>query len=279
MAKKLMPGQSVRTHVIEMIYLFNQMDVLGKPFDDDSEHDIILLSLHDGFDIVRLTHTDEGSTVTLVYLLLNHAEEYLKRRQSKCFYCGDWLRHTLGCPHYTPVKTEGKELLDVFVVEINLTSSSTWVFDTGCGALIVNNVQGLRGSKKLEKGEVMLRVGNGAKVTALAIGSYHLRLPTGLILVLSNCYYVPTITKNIISVPVLIMKFRYVYLMNQKLEAFEKFKEFQNQLTPPGTPQLNWVSERRNRTLLDMVRSMMSFTDLHISFWGYALGAAVNTLN
>ena len=26
------------------------------------------------------------------------------------------------------------------------------------------------------------------------------------------------------------------------------------QLTPPGTPQWNGVSERRNRTLLDMVR-------------------------
>ena len=31
-----------------------------------------------------------------------------------------------------------------------------------------------------------------------------------------------------------------------------------SQLTPPRTPQLNGVAERRNRTLLDMVRSMMS---------------------
>ena len=34
-----------------------------------------------------------------------------------------------------------------------------------------------------------------------------------------------------------------------------------SQLTPPGTPQRNGVSERRNRTLLDMVQSMMSPTD------------------
>ena len=44
-----------------------------------------------------------------------------------------------------------------------------------------------------------------------------------------------------------------------------------SQLTPPGTPQRNGVSEHRNRTLLDMVRSMMSLTDLPLSFWGYAL--------
>ena len=39
------------------------------------------------------------------------------------------------------------------------------------------------------------------------------------------------------------------------------------------------MSKRRNRTLLDMVRSMMSLTDLPLSFWGYALETAVFTLN
>ena len=48
---------------------------------------------------------------------------------------------------------------------------------------------------------------------------------------------------------------------------------------PPGTPQCNGVSERRNCTLLDMVRSMMSLTDLPLSFWGYALETAAFTLN
>ena len=39
-----------------------------------------------------------------------------------------------------------------------------------------------------------------------------------------------------------------------------------SQLTPPGTPQGNGVSEHRNRTLLDMVQSMMSLTDYHFRF-------------
>ena len=50
-------------------------------------------------------------------------------------------------------------------------------------------------------------------------------------------------------------------------------------LTPPRTPQCNGVSERHNRTLLDMVRYMMSLTDLPLSFWGYALETAAFTLN
>ena len=50
-------------------------------------------------------------------------------------------------------------------------------------------------------------------------------------------------------------------------------------LTPPGTPQHNGVSERHNRTLLDIVQSMMFLTDLPLQFWGYALETAAFTLN
>ena len=51
-----------------------------------------------------------------------------------------------------------------------------------------------------------------------------------------------------------------------------------SQLTPPGTPHRYGVFERRNRTLFDMVRSMMYLTDLPLSFWGYALEIAAFTL-
>ena len=48
---------------------------------------------------------------------------------------------------------------------------------------------------------------------------------------------------------------------------------------PPGTPQHNGVSEHHNHTLLDIVQSMMSLTDLPLSFSGYALETAAFTLN
>ena len=43
------------------------------------------------------------------------------------------------------------------------------------------------------------------------------------------------------------------------------------QLTPPGTPQHNGASERHNHTLLDIVQSMMSLTDLPLSFLGLCI--------
>jgi len=111
-------------------------------------------------------------------------------------------------------------------------------------------------------------------------------------------------------------RYGYVYLIKHKSDTFEKFKEFKNevenqlgrkikvlhsdrggeylslefneylkecgivsQLSPPRTPQLNGVAERRNRTLLDMVRSMMTRAPLSTYFWGYALETAAHILN
>ena len=52
-----------------------------------------------------------------------------------------------------------------------------------------------------------------------------------------------------------------------------------SQLTPPETPQLNGVSERRNQTLLDMVRSMVSYMDWPTFLWGFMLQTAAYILN
>ena len=61
-------------------------------------------------------------------------------------------------------------------------------------------MQGLRNSRKLAKGESDLRVGNGVRVAAVAIGTYVLNLPSGLCINLDIFFYVPALTKNIIYV-------------------------------------------------------------------------------
>ncbi|KAL8134571.1 hypothetical protein AgCh_009553 [Apium graveolens] len=61
--------------------------------------------------------------------------------------------------------------------------------------------KGLRKSRTLEEEEVILRIGNGARVVAEAVGSFHLHMPTGKTIVLNNCYFIPSIVMNIISIP------------------------------------------------------------------------------
>ncbi|GJZ56144.1 retrotransposon protein, putative, ty1-copia subclass, partial [Tanacetum coccineum] len=326
--------------------------------------------------------------------------------------------------------------------------------------------EGLKGSRKLKPGALSLYVGDGHRAAVEAIGEFHLCLPSGLVLILHNCHYAPSITRGIISVsrlyndgfvnrfenensisvsrnnliyfndiprddiyeivlsspntndssmyvvsnkraklnldsallwhcnlrdiskkrieklqhdglldstdiksfkkcvsymsgkmarkpyshqmesakdlfglmhidvcgPFKIMsrqaayyfvtftddfsRYGYVYLLKHKHEVFETFKLFQkeveNQLgktikslrfdrggeyisqeffdhlkehriiahrTPPYTPQHNGVSERRNQTLLDMVRSIISQTTLPKSFWDYVLESDAHILN
>ncbi|KAM1990030.1 hypothetical protein ACFX15_031328 [Malus domestica] len=51
------------------------------------------------------------------------------------------------------------------------------------------------------------------------------------------------------------------------------------QYTNPGTPEQNGVSERRNRTLIEMVRSMMNNSKLHTFLWGKAIKTTNYLLN
>ena len=47
----------------------------------------------------------------------------------------------------------------------------------------------------------------------------------------------------------------------------------------PTTPQQNGVSERHNRTLMDMARSMLINSTLPVSLWMYALKTTMYLLN
>ena len=72
--------------------------------------------------------------------------------------------------------------------------------DTSCGLHIYTDIQGLRDNRKLTKGESDLRVSNGARVAAVAIGTYVLNLLSGFWFYLDNCFCVPALMKNIIYV-------------------------------------------------------------------------------
>nr|GEV22130.1 retrotransposon protein, putative, Ty1-copia subclass [Tanacetum cinerariifolium] len=73
----------------------------------------------------------------------------------------------------------------------------------------------------------------------------------------------------------------YMLKMKAYLDQIESSEKSWDYLTiySPYTPQHNGVSKRRNQTLLDMVRSMMSLTTLPVSFWGCALESAARILN
>ena len=67
--------------------------------------------------------------------------------------------------------------------------------------------------------------------------------------------------------------------LSEQFKALCDDKGIVRQLTIPGTPQQNGVVERKNITLLEMVRSMMVQANLLVFYWGDALLTATYILN
>nr|KAJ0189226.1 hypothetical protein LSAT_V11C800430080 [Lactuca sativa] len=108
-------------------------------------------------------------------------------------------------------------------------------------------------------------------------------------------------------------RYCYIYLLHSNDEALDKFKIYKQQFelhknelikvlrtdkggeyydplyfestgiihqtTAPYTPQQNGVAERKNRTLKEMVNSMLSYSGLSERFWGEAMLTACYILN
>ncbi|KAL0411053.1 UNVERIFIED_CONTAM: hypothetical protein Slati_3695000 [Sesamum latifolium] len=151
--------------------------------------------------------------------------------------------------------------------------------ERGIGRGSVHNsspTQVLQRSRKLSKDEMILRLGDGKAVAAEAVGSLSLVISNHVRIDLKDCYFVPSMTNR--KIKALRSDRDGEYLSGEFID-YLKDNGILSQWTPPGTPQLNGVAERRNRTLLDMVRSMISFTELPPSFWGHALETIIKLLN
>ncbi|KAJ9553892.1 hypothetical protein OSB04_017937 [Centaurea solstitialis] len=363
---KLKRGQSVKDHLLEEIRVTTS-GYMGEPKTD-------VAKVHE--DILDSPEPKEASAE-----LVDTTDWIDELGDLSCLECGsqDICVHSFNAGQMDIGLPDAP---GIFMIDCLITSYEPWVLDTGSGNHICNHLQGFNRRETLRKDHSNLRVGEGMMLVAEAVGSYSLSLPSGLVLELDTCYYVPKMIKNVLSFDLLLdqgtfdfkpfsncesclsgkmtkhpfnkdnerandlleiihtdvcgpfshgarggywyfitftddfSRYGYVYLIRHKSETFEKFKEFQSevqnqldrkikflrsdcggeylslefdshlrecgivsQLTPPYTPQMNGVSERRNRTLLDMVRSMMCRSTLPVSFWGHALETAANILN
>ncbi|GKE24547.1 retrotransposon protein, putative, ty1-copia subclass, partial [Tanacetum coccineum] len=125
-------------------------------------------------------------------------------KDTECHHChktGHWKRN---CPLYLAELKKNKAntfgTSSVFTIKLfSFPKSNSWIYDTGYGTHIWNTIQRLRGYQKLNKGALDLYVGNGNNASVEAIGSFDLILPSGMILVLDNCHFSPTIKRGIVS--------------------------------------------------------------------------------
>src|SRR6185312_7485375 len=112
--------------------------------------------------------------------------------EDECFHChekGHWSRNCKKYLEEKKKKKKGSETstsgINVIEINIALSSSESWVLDTGSMIHTCKSLQGLSETRRFARGELDVRVGNGAKVAVLAVGTYHLSPPFGLVLELN----------------------------------------------------------------------------------------------
>jgi uncharacterized membrane protein YgcG len=66
---------------------------------------------------------------------------------------------------------------------------------------------------------------------------------------------------------------------SKEFQTFCEEEGIHHELTTPYTPQQNGVAERKNRTVVELARSMLKYQNLPNSFWAEAVATAVHILN
>ncbi|TYK01836.1 gag/pol protein [Cucumis melo var. makuwa] len=279
-------GTSVREHILDMMIHFNIAEVNGVAIDETNQR-FQNLTMGKGKEVEANVATTKrnfsrGSSSKFKAGPLKPNRKIEKKgngktlkqnkgkktiEKGKCYHCsenGHWLRNY---PKYLAQKKAENEAQE----------NSSW--------------------KRLSKGKITLKVGIGEMISAKAVGDLKLffndryimlknvlirrLVKNGLLsqlednsLPLCDSYLEGKMTKRSFT-----GKDRGGEYMDLRFQDYLIEHGIQSQLSTPSMRQQNGVLERRNRTLLDMVRSMISFAQLPDSFWEYALETAIYILN
>ncbi|GJW21136.1 retrovirus-related pol polyprotein from transposon TNT 1-94 [Tanacetum coccineum] len=91
--------------------------------------------------------------------------------------------------------------------------------------------------------------------------------------------FLTMIQRNLQAQVITVRTDRGTEFLNKTLHAYFKEEGIEHQTSTPRTPKQNGVVERRNRTLVEAARTMLSASKLPLSFWAEAVATACYTQN
>ncbi|KAM1644664.1 hypothetical protein EV1_006204 [Malus domestica] len=170
-------GTSVHKHGQKMEKIFKDLKSLGTSIDGKMAQDFFLASLSDDF------------TKFIVNYKVNRFDHSLKEMIDMCCKFEKGFKRDSGSENAMIRKRLHKK-----------KANKGTCFHCGKDERWKKKYRRLVGSRSLSNGEIVVRVGNSTKISAKAIGTYMLDLPSGEVLELKNCLYFPSCIKNLISI-------------------------------------------------------------------------------
>nr|GEW43742.1 hypothetical protein [Tanacetum cinerariifolium] len=204
-------GQSVSSYVLKMNGYIDNLERLSQPVGQNLAVSLILVSLSKDYDsfVQNYNMHGIGKTVNELHAMLKLHEDTLPKKDAN---------HALHAIRSGRVQKNQKNKPHKAAKGVMVKERARWVMhQTMCHLLpnlrllhhlrritlkrkpFATNV-GLRESKKLKPCALSLYLGDGHRAAIEAIRTYHLELPSGLVIVLNNYHYVPSITRGVISV-------------------------------------------------------------------------------
>ena len=100
------------------------------------------------------------------------------KAKGQCFHCGKDGHWKRNCKTFLAKKAKMKleEASGLFMIDLcfSVNMDGAWVLDIRCTSHVYNMLQVLKTHRMLAEGEVDLRMGNGARVAAVAVATFAL---------------------------------------------------------------------------------------------------------
>ncbi|KAK8997814.1 hypothetical protein V6N11_012351 [Hibiscus sabdariffa] len=160
-------GSPVGAHVIKMMGYIKTLEKLGFPFKDELATDVVLQSLSDSFNqfVLNFNMNEINKTLPQLLGMLRTTKGKMKKSGPKPILMvrkdiqrpGHWKRnYHVYREEVKKAKAVGASISSIYVIDVNMSTSTSWVLDTGCGSHICTFVQGLHKTRNLAKGDVDL---------------------------------------------------------------------------------------------------------------------------
>ncbi|KAK4404308.1 hypothetical protein Sango_0799400 [Sesamum angolense] len=218
----MIEGSSVQSHGVKMLSLVEKFEDLKAGLDNDTYIDVTLQPLLPSYNSFIINYNMNGLEKS-IHELINMLVQYeaTTHKSASTILVGEVLTSKAeskraGC--WKRKKGKRKVTTATTSAEGGPTTSSGKSKgkgkDTGFGDHICNNLQVLERRRKLSKDEMILRLGDGKAVAVEAVGSLNLVISDHIQIELKDCYYGPSMIKNIISIPIL-DNYGYAFKINK----------------------------------------------------------------